>query len=109
MEQKPTQEFIQALAPCRIWACNHLQWNKLCKEYSWLQWYWTKHMEFFLIGFEQRVTDLIAATADERYERMAKEYPLHLEKVPLQYIAGILGITPQHLSRIRAQEARKKS
>jgi CRP-like cAMP-binding protein len=107
IEQKPTDEFIQAIAPCTVFTVSHAKWMELCSSHPWLQWFWTKNMEFFLVGFERRIMNLIAATAEERYARYAKEYPLHLERVPLQYIASILGITPPHLSRIRAAVAKK--
>ena len=41
-------------------------------------------------------------SAQERYEHLTKECPELFQRVNLGYIASFLGITPQSLSRIRA-------
>lgn len=46
--------------------------------------------------------DLILLSGEQRYEKMLKEEPQLLQKIPLQYLASILGVTPRHLSRIRS-------
>lgn len=46
---------------------------------------------------------LQSQSAYERYEKMIKEEPETLLSVPLQYTASFLGITPQHLSRLRKE------
>jgi hypothetical protein len=50
---------------------------------------------------EKRILMLQSETANKRYERMIKENPDIILNVPLQYTASFLGITPQHLSRLR--------
>ncbi len=53
--------------------------------------------------FEQeiRIRSFIAETAQERYERLAKEQPELIQRTPQIYLANFLGITPQSLSRLR--------
>ena len=46
---------------------------------------------------------LQSQTAHERYENMLRENPEIILSVPLQYTASFLGITPQHLSRLRKE------
>jgi hypothetical protein len=46
---------------------------------------------------------LQSQSAHERYEKMIKENPEILLSVPLQYTASFLGMTPQHLSRLRKE------
>jgi hypothetical protein len=53
------------------------------------------------IKMEERIQSLQSTTAVERYEKMLKENPDIMLNVPLQYTASFLGITPQHLSRLR--------
>jgi hypothetical protein len=43
----------------------------------------------------------IKDTPEERYLNLLKEKPHIIQRVPLQYIATYLGITPVSLSRIR--------
>jgi CRP-like cAMP-binding protein len=59
--------------------------------------------ENLFITMEKRIAELQAFTAQERYEKMLKENPDILLSVPLQYTASFLGITPQHLSRLRKE------
>lgn len=42
-------------------------------------------------------------TADERFEEFVQNTPHLLDKVPQYHIATFLGITPQHLSRLKKQ------
>lgn len=60
--------------------------------------------ENMYILIEKRTQSLQSATALERYEQMIKESPDILLSVPLQYTASFLGITPQHLSRLRKKQ-----
>ena len=57
--------------------------------------------ENLFITMEKRIVMLQSQSAFERYERMLKENPDIIISVPLQYTASFLGITPQHLSRLR--------
>lgn len=42
-------------------------------------------------------------TAKERFEEFIKNTPHLLDKVPQYHIATFLGITPQHLSRLKKE------
>ena len=74
-------------------------------------------MEKFLINFlQQRLlyytdlyTSFILNSPEERYERLLKDNPEMIERVPHHYIASYLGITPVSLSRIRSRIAKKHS
>jgi ATP-dependent helicase YprA (DUF1998 family) len=59
--------------------------------------------ENLFILLEKRVSMLQSQTAHERYENMLRENPEIILSVPLQYTASFLGITPQHLSRLRKE------
>ena len=59
--------------------------------------------ENLFISMEKRIVMLQSQSAFERYEKMLKERPDIILSVPLQYIASFLGITPQHLSRLRKE------
>ena len=50
---------------------------------------------------ESRVFDLISLSAEERYKRLFDQNRELLNQVPLQYIASMLGMTPETFSRIR--------
>ena len=44
---------------------------------------------------------IIATTHEEQYRNFVAAYPQIIQQVPQYYIASYLGLTPEHLSRIR--------
>ena len=56
---------------------------------------------------QKRVIMLISNTALERYEHFIDTYPGLIHRVSQRMIASYLGITPEALSKIRSQKAKK--
>jgi CRP-like cAMP-binding protein len=54
------------------------------------------------------IDDFILLNPEKRYLKFMKENPELLNRVPIKYIANVLGITPVSLSRIRKRVATKK-
>lgn len=52
---------------------------------------------------QQQQIDLLTKTAKERYLEVLRSKK-NIERTPLKYLASYLGITPQSLSRIRAEK-----
>ncbi|MGL4293843.1 MAG: Crp/Fnr family transcriptional regulator [Bacteroidales bacterium] len=67
-----------------------------------------KLMEQSCLLLDQNLLNYERPTAKERYENLISVYPQIIKEVPLQYIASYLRITPQSLSRIRAEIRLKK-
>jgi CRP-like cAMP-binding protein len=65
------------------------------------------HDDWYAMTYK-RVISIMGETAQERYERLLKDYPDIFKKIKLQYIASYLGIAPQTLSKIRKKEKIKK-
>ncbi|GAB4020816.1 Crp/Fnr family transcriptional regulator [Spirosoma migulaei] len=55
---------------------------------------------------QNRIQAAISYTAQEKYEHFVRTYPAFAQRIPQSMIASFLGITPETLSRIRAQAAR---
>ena len=62
--------------------------------------------EHLLLVTDLWLTELAQPLARERYMVLSEKMPEILRNVPLKDIAGYLGVTPQSLSRIRAELAR---
>jgi len=60
-----------------------------------------------LVESLEALDDFMLLSAEQRYLKFVKEHPELLNRVPNKYIANVLGITPQSLSRIRKRIATK--
>lgn len=54
-----------------------------------------------LVDYINLYTSAIAQTPTQRYQTMLASQPDKLARIPLHILAGYLGVTPVHLSRIR--------
>ena len=64
--------------------------------------------EYIATGLEQRMAGLLLLSPEERYrELLSGSKSLILERVPQQYVANYLGITPVSMSRIRNRLLKK--
>ena len=57
--------------------------------------------ENLAINMEKRISLFLNNSAEERYRFLLKNNSLLVQSVPLQYLAAYIGITPQHMSRLR--------
>ena len=99
----PTHENISALEDTVLRVISKKDLEELCVLIPKLQIFRRVIAENLFITMEKRIVMLQSQSAYERYEKMIKENPEILLSVPLQYTASFLGITPQHLSRLRKE------
>ncbi|MEL7249141.1 MAG: Crp/Fnr family transcriptional regulator [Bacteroidota bacterium] len=63
-----------------------------------------KHLKDQLLEIAKRQYLFVAGSAKERYQFILENNPELLKKVPLRFIASIIGITPTQLSRVRKKK-----
>ena len=97
-----TRENIQAISPAKMLVARKDDWDVFYKDHEFARNFWTRAIEDYLIGMEERVYSLIALNAQHRFENLKYNYPGLVMNVPDKYLASILGIKPRHLSRLRA-------
>ncbi len=56
-----------------------------------------------LIRTEKREASLLKDSPEERFKHLLEEHPKIFKRIPLRYVAGYLGITPETLSRYRSK------
>lgn len=56
---------------------------------------------------DERIVSSLSATAEERYLEFLQTYPSIVQRVPQTMLASYLGMTPETLSRIRKNLARR--
>jgi CRP-like cAMP-binding protein len=98
--QKPTHYYFQAIEPTTYWSIKASEFEELIKEHKELQLFmrhfWEVKFITALDGFEIFQT----LNAKERYDYLTTAFP-RINKLPLQHLAAVLGITQSSLSRIR--------
>lgn len=97
----PSRWNIQALKDCELYTISKSEYQKIGKIVS----NWDELEKLFLskcfITLEDRVFTFLSMTAEERYNHLF-EYDKELfNQIPLHFIASMLGMTPETLSRIR--------
>lgn len=97
----PSKWNIQAMTDCSVYTISRANYNIIGTLVP--QW---DHLEkLFLakcfITIEERVFSFLSMTAEERYHMMFELKTDIFNQVPLHYIASMLGMTPETLSRIR--------
>lgn len=92
---------IQALTPCELYIISREDYVGLGKAIP----AWNDIDRRFLAKcfamMEDRIFGFISLTAEERYLKLFRENRELLREVPLQYLASMLGMTPETLSRVR--------
>ncbi len=102
----PTTENISAIEDTVLMIISKKELESLSDEIPKIHIWRRIIAENLFITMEKRIAMLQSQTANERYERMIKENPDIILSVPLQYTASFLGITPQHLSRLRKESVK---
>lgn len=101
LNELPARENIKALTNATLWVIQKKDVDKLQEQIPPFKDFYIKLIEWQICCIDKSRLDLITLTAEQRYTKLLNEDPELLQKVPLQYIASILGVTPRHLSRLR--------
>lgn len=98
---QPNRWNIQAFTDTQLLTITKTNYLKLCKEFP----KWNEIEKRFIVKcfamIEGRVFSHLSMTAEERYDLYFEQNRLLFNQVPLQYIASVLGMTPETFSRIR--------
>lgn len=99
--QTPARWNIQALTDCELYCIDHNTYNQLGETIP----DWHRLEKLFIskcfIILENRVFSHLSMSAEERYHSLSQQQPELFNQVPLQYLASMLGMTPETLSRLR--------
>jgi CRP/FNR family transcriptional regulator, anaerobic regulatory protein len=104
IDRKPTAENIQAMKESEMLFATKDKWDDLFAKNETLRFLWQKKIEELYVGMENRVYQLIALKAEQRYRWMCDNQPQFIAQVPDKYLASMLGITPRHLTRLRSKK-----
>jgi len=103
--QRPSNHYLQAIAPTEILVISKSDFDRIYQTNRMVQQLWLRMIEMTCLGFEDRVYQQLSADAEKRYLYMMKVWPQIIKNVPQKYIASMMGIKPESLSRLRAKFA----
>lgn len=99
--EKPARWNIQALTDCEVYVINQKNYRLLNNVIP----NWQELEKLFIAKcftvLEDRVLAHLSMTAEERYQQLFAFNKELFNTVPLQYLASMLGMTPETLSRLR--------
>ncbi len=92
---------MQALEPCTILVTDQARFTELANRSKNFERFVSFRLAYRFSEMAERVRSFCIQRASERYERLLKQQPELIQRVPQYYIASYLGITPESLSRLR--------
>lgn len=96
--------YIQALTPCELYTIDQKNYKRLND----LVPNWQEMEKQFIAGcfvtLEDRVFSHLSLNAEERYDKLFTYNKDLFNQVPLQYLASMLGMSPETFSRIRSKK-----
>jgi CRP-like cAMP-binding protein len=107
--QVPARWNIQALTDCELYIIDYKDYQNIGQLIP----LWTELEKLFLAKcfavLEDRILQHLSMSAEERYDQLFNFNAALFNLVPLQYLASMLGMTPETLSRLRKKSVGKTS
>ncbi|MBS1559235.1 MAG: Crp/Fnr family transcriptional regulator [Bacteroidetes bacterium] len=104
---QPSHYFIQALEDSRVILLDENFITRLAQENKSFLEFNNKLLHNHIRHLQNRINQLLSASAEDRYLHFVKIYPDLLLRIPQSMVASYLGITPESLSRVRKDLATK--
>jgi CRP/FNR family transcriptional regulator, anaerobic regulatory protein len=109
LTQSPASMFIEALEDTEMIHLSYHDMQDSYNNYSIFERFGRKIAEKLFVMLSSQNTRLLVLTPEQRYQFVVQHQPAILQKVPQYMIASYIGITPEHLSRIRKKMSEKTS
>lgn len=99
--QKPARLHLQALEDTVLLSLEKTAHQQLCNQVTEWNELDKKFIAKCFVMLEDRIFSHLYMTAEERFKQLMELQPDLFNRVPLQYLASMLGMTPETLSRMR--------
>jgi CRP-like cAMP-binding protein len=97
----PSRQYLEALTDTNLLVFKKDDINAIYDKYKIWERFGRLIIEQVFCNMEEKRKKIIATTHEEQYREFSSDYPKVVQQVPQYYIASYLGVTPEHLSRIR--------
>lgn len=101
-KQEPTRLIVETLESSVVWEIPKVQIEALAERHDDIERLYRKFLEVSLIESQVKADTLRFEPAHERYNKLLHLHPEILRRAPLVYIASLLQMTPETLSRVRS-------
>jgi len=108
LTRQPAMENIDALEDTEMLALHYDQMMMLYTNYPVFETFGRKIAEQLYVWISQRCTALLLLTPEQRYIRMIENNSSLPQQIPQYMLATYIGVTPEHLSRLRKKLSVKK-
>jgi CRP-like cAMP-binding protein len=98
---QPSAGNIDALEDCELINLSYDNVQELYVKEPVFQIFGRKVAEMLFLMISSQTNSLLTQTPEERYKAVVEEEPFVIQRVPQYMIASYIGITPEHLSRLR--------
>ena len=99
--QSPSKQYLEALTDVELIILKKQGINNLFDKYKVWERFGRLIIERIFCDVEQKRKQIISTNHEEQYRNFVLTYPNIIQQVPQYYIASYLGLTPEHLSRLR--------
>ncbi len=101
----PKTEQFETLEPCRLLRFDHEAFARAARTHPALLVLENLTLKEYINFLQRRLHAQLSTTAAARYEQLLRYEPHLPQRVPQHLLANYLGMSPETLSRIRAQRA----
>ncbi len=98
---EPAVTWIQALEATSTLSWGWDDFNALCERFPGLHAVARRTAELLAVRKTRREHEMLALSASERHSRWLREHPALDARLNRRHLASYLGMTPEHLSRLR--------
>ena len=103
---EPSVLHVECIETCELLKVRKSDLEEVFKTSPLLERFFRKQLEGAFVAFQERILSNLYMSAEERYSVFLHSYPNIEQRVKNYQIASYLGITPESLSRLRAQRIR---
>ncbi|GAB4050671.1 Crp/Fnr family transcriptional regulator [Spirosoma litoris] len=104
---KPSRFNIDAIEESEVVLITKDNFNRISQEIPVFNEMVNSILERSFVASQNRIQAAISYSAEEKYLNFVNKYPSFAQRVPQSMIASYLGMTPETLSRVRNQVAKK--
>ncbi len=107
LTRQPAFENLDVLEDSTLICLSYANMQILYEQLPIFQIFGRKMAEMLFIWITERSNNLLLLTPEQRYQNIIQKEPYLLQRIPQYMLASYIGVTPEHLSRIRKKITEK--